>query len=494
MPPQAQISPERARAELWRRGDLYWKLHSGQQDIHNLIHSIEKRRRPRAVVRTARRFGKTFSLGAFAMQKCIQRPKTQIPFAAPTAKALKSIVLPQFNELLLTCPPHLRPKYKVQDGVFEFSNGSKIMLFGVDNQHAERIRGIRAHYYVIDEAGFMDGLKELILSILQPTLMYSDGYGIISSTPPTSPDHYFVELLHECEAEDSAIRKTVWENPLLTVKEILEHADATGSTVDWDRFKKENDEAKLNDMLWGESLILEKSIQFRREFEAEILVDPERAVIPEFTDAKAKQIVVPYEMPKFCNKFTILDTGFIDHTGVVFGYYDFINAKAVIQDDMLINFSEEGTNIEELCRRIRQKEEELWKGEVPRRRGDGDLIVLSEMSKYGLPVAAVKKDDLEAQVNQVRIDIQQDRLRICPAAQNVINHMKYAVWNRRRTQFERTEGHGHYDCLAATIYFLRHLDRHSNPWPENDGVDVFNQIVPEKETRHETLENIFRGR
>jgi hypothetical protein len=337
---------------------------------------------------------------------------------------------------------------------------------------------MKADYYVIDEAGFITDLKYLVNDILTPTLMYSDsGYGIISSTPPQSPDHYFVELLALSEMDQCAIRKTIWENPLLDLKQILEFAEATGCVVDWETNE-----------------ILTKSISFRREFEAECLVDPEKAVIPEFTEEAEREIVVEWRRPEYCLKYVVIDTGFVDFTGIIFGYYDFVNAKPVVEDDMLINFGSQDMNIEELCKLILQKEKALWGDEKPYMRlADGDLIVLQEMGRYGCSVSPVRKDDLEVQVNQVRIDIAQKKLRIHPRAINVITHLKYAVWNKRRTQFERTLGHGHYDCLAALIYFLRQVNRQENPFPQFYNLDVWNSsaLLSEPKQRNEGLKKLF---
>lgn len=436
------------------------KLHEGQLDMLALVERIQSSDLKKGVIRTGRRFGKTYFLVWYAVRTCMMLEGIRFPFIAPTIKALKSVVLPIFQEVLKGCPKALRPEFKRQDGVFVFPNGSEIPLAGTDSGHAEKIRGTKAHSLVLDEAGFMTDLKYVVNDICLPTLLYSEGLMIAASTPPTSPDHYFVEMLMDAEIKNATIHKTIWDNPMLTRKDILQAAEGVGCVIDWDQME-----------------IVEKSIAFRREFEAEILVDPDSAVIPEFTEEKAERIVKERDRPPYCNKYIIIDTGYIDFTAVVFGYWDFDRAKAVIEDDMLINFSQGGMNTEKLASQVIAKAKALWGDASYLCHGDGDLIVLHELSRYGLPCSPVRKDNLEAQVNSARIDFQNEKIVISPKAVNVIAHCKYGVWNKRRNAFDRTENHGHFDALAATIYFLRHVNKADNPYPADYRVDHFRDHI-----------------
>lgn len=445
---------------IWQRGLLSSMLHTGQLDMQRLVEGIQQRGLKKGVVRTGRRYGKTFYLAVLGIATCLRKPGARVAFIAPTVKSLKTIILPIFNQVLQGCPTNLRPEYKKQDGVYVFPNGSEIHLAGTDNGHADKIRGTKADLVILDEAGFMTDLKYVVNDICLPTLMYGDGFLLAASTPPTSPDHYFVEMLMQAELQDAAIHKTIWDNPMLSSKDVLDFAEAVGCKVDWDSMQ-----------------IVEKSIAFRREFEAEILVDPESAVVPEFTEEKAKAIVKEWKLPTRCNKYVIIDTGYIDFTAVIFGYWDFHSAKAVVDDDMLIKFNTGGMNTEQLARVVCDRARSLWGDQPYLCHGDGDLIVLHELSRHGLPCSPVRKDVLEAQVNSARIDIQNEKVVINPRARNTIAHIKYAVWNKRRNAFDRTEDHGHYDCLAAFIYFLRHVSRNSNPYPPDWQFNVYEQTV-----------------
>jgi hypothetical protein len=483
-----------ARHELWRRGNLSWKLSESQQPIYSLFEKIRKSRHKKGFVRTSRRFGKTHSFLTFASERCIVEPGILIPYVAPTIKHLKTVVIPIMGSLAADCPKQLRPRFNSQDGTFTFAGSAKILLGAAENNHAEKFRGIRAKYALLDEIGVISDLRYLVNDIMLPTLMYDDGFMVGSGTPPSSPDHYYTEMLMECEANGLAVHKTIWENDRITIKEILEFADASGCVVDWERFSQENSPARRRDVAWGKALILEKSTTFRREFEAEIVIDENWAVLPEFTDSRAERIVKEWKLPEFYFPYVFIDTGFIDFTGVIFGYWDFLNAKAVVQDELLVDFRRQEMNAKKFSELVLAKERELW-GEVKTylRFADGDLIVLNELGEHGLIVQQVTKDEIEAQVNTVRVDITQDKLVIQPRCVNTIAQCRYAVWNRQRRAFARTENHGHYDLLAALIYFLRHINRSANPWPENYGA-TFNHYVSARHGRQtgaDSLRKIF---
>jgi hypothetical protein len=110
---------------------------------------------------------------------------------------------------------------------------------------------------------------------------------------------------------------------------------------------------------------------------------------------------------------------------------------------------------------------------------------------------ATRNDDLRAAANAARIQITRGRVRIDPSCKTILAHARYARWNRQRTGLERpSEADHHYDGCAALLYFLRDLDRHTNPTPAPEIGSVhktFRQHRAEK-TRAEQLRGIYRGR
>lgn len=490
---QKALTPKEAREIRWRQGNLRFLLHKGQRELDDFVLGLENRQKRRGVVKTTRRYGKTFYNASRAIGKSIRFPGRLTPFVAPTVKSLKTIVKPIFQAILRDCPRDLLPRYKAQDAVYEFPNGSNIILAGTDNGNAEKLRGIKADEALLDEAGFMNDLSYIVNDIITPALMYGDGLLLASSTPPPTADHYFVQMLQDSESDDSSYSRTIWDNPMISVKEIMDFADVLHCSVDWERFHKEHDEMHMFDMEWGKSLLLEKSVPFRREFEAEILTDPEKAIVPEFTADRETAIVTEWPRPPHYHPYTVIDTGFIDFTAVIFGYWDFAKAKAIVEDDILIDFRGEGMNAETLAKRVLEREQELWGRPSYLRFADGDLIVLNELAQHGIPINPVKKDELEAQVSSLRLDVTSDKLRINPRAKNAIAHMRYGIWDNQRRKFARTENSGHFDALAALMYFVRHINRQDNPYPSDWGVtDHFNQVLPSSwEENPDVIKEIF---
>lgn len=466
------LSPDRAKAELWRRGCLVWKLHRTQREIYE---AIKANKRKRFVVNCSRRIGKSFLLAVLSAETALSKPGAQVRYAAPTGVALREFILPIFQKIFSDCPKQLAPVYSSQDNKFVFPNGSGIKLAGTDKGHAESLRGPAADLCVVDEAAFVEcSLDYLVSDILQPQLLYSrGGQVVIASTPPKSPAHEFTSYVAQAQANGNYIRKTIWDNPLLSKPRVLEFAEEAGCEV-------KNGE------------IASQSTTWRREYLAEIVTDEESALIPEFTDEKAKQIVVESERPRYCHKYVIIDTGFIDLTACLFAYHDFQRGKLVIEDELLF----ERPTSEQIAKACRAKEAELWGDQKPYARwADGDLIVLQDLtSLHGYDITPVSKDNLEAQVNQLRLDVAQCRLEIRPRCKNTVAHLQYGIWDKRRRAFARSPGLGHFDLVAAAIYLVRHVNRQLNPFPNLDGItEVDHFIRPTNNKNLNTLTRAFGG-
>jgi len=449
-----------------------WKLHRTQREIYE---AIKANSRKRFVVNCSRRIGKSFLLATLSAEVAQAKPGAQVRYAAPTGVALREFILPIFQKIFSDCPKHLAPVYSSQDNKFNFPNGSGIKLAGTDKGHAESLRGPEADLCIVDEAAFVEcSLDYLVKDILQPQLIYSkSGKVIIASTPPKSPAHEFVTYVSQADAQGNYIRKTIWENPLLTKSRILEFADEAGCEI-------------------KDGEIVSQSTTWRREYLAEIVTDEKSAVIPEFNDKKRLEIVQESEFPRFAHRYVIIDTGFIDLTASLFCYHDFQRGKIVFQDEMVF----ERPTSELISRTGKDKEVELWGDHAPLARwGDGDLIVLQDMSSiHGYSITPVCKDNLEAQVNQLRLDVAQNRIEINPRCKNLIAHLQYAIWDKQRRAFARSPGLGHFDFVAAAIYAVRHINRQLNPYPVLEGISEANHFVRpgQNQTAH-ALSRAFGG-
>lgn len=461
----SQYTVEQKRAELWRRGVLaQWLCHETQMAIYDAYHKTPSKK---FVLNTSRRLGKSFLLCVIALEKAIGMPNAQIKFAAPTQKAVKKIITPLMRQLLETCPPALQPKLKTVDGVYEFPNGSEIHMAGTEQGQADSLRGTSCDLAIVDEAGFATDLEYLVESILMPQMLTRPNARLLlASTPPETPDHPFFAYVQKAQRENAYAKYTIYDNPLLGPEKIEEFKEEAGG---------------------------ENSSTWRREYLAEFVTDTDKALFPEATDELLKDIVVEVQRPEFYLPFAAMDLGFMDHTATLFGYYYFSEGKIVIEDEYIIN----KTTTDHIVAACRQIEKNLWGDNTPKRVVDGNPMAIADLNNpniHNYRCFAPEKADLAANVNRVRIDLAGKNILISPKCTNLITQLKHATWNGDRTKFSRSSSGGHWDAIAALIYFCKHVDRRTNPIPAGFGWD-FNTSwgVPRKHknTNHDALRRLF---
>ncbi len=446
--------------ELWRRGEVSYLLHDVQkkmrQDILDSKESVY-------VVNSSRRLGKSFLLVCMAVEFALKNPNAQIKFAADTQRAVKKIVGPLFRQVLTTCPKFLRPRYNSHDSVYFFPNGSEIHIAGASLDQADSLRGTALDLGLIDEAGFIGDLEYLLEDVLKPQMLGRPNARIIlASTPPKSPDHTFVtKYLNAAMTKGAYSKYQIFDNPLLTPEQIAKQCEDAGG---------------------------EDSTTWRREYLAEIITDTSSAIFPEATEEAIDRQIYEVTRPAFFQPFTAIDLGYLDYTGVVFGYYHFLLGKIVVEDEILVNKTT-STGIVEL---IRAKEKELWGNLKPQRVIDAPAIVIADLNAPPLSFMCrlPDKSDLTANVNRVRLDISGQSFVFHPKCKETITQVRFATWNKARNAFTRNSAGGHQDLVAALIYFCKHLDRISNPFPADYGYDPYNDFGYPRQHKNKTYDSI----
>lgn len=86
---------------------------------------------------------------------------------------------------------------------------------------------------------------------------------------------------------------------------------------------------------------------------------------------------------------------------------------------------------------------------------------------HGIRFNLAKKDDAEAQLHAIREAFRRNKIEIWPNSGPLESQLNAGTWNEKRTDWSRTEGHGHFDCIAALIYMWRALAQFKriNPAP-----------------------------
>ncbi len=448
----------------WRAGELDFLLTPTQQEVTAAIAKWEERRGLEDrifVLDSGRRFGKSYDLVERGLSKANKRPGCRIVYVAPTYDQVRNITLPIFNDLLRSCPPPLRPTWVKSEYRFDFPNGSRIELIGLD-RNPDSARGTGVDDVLFDEAGFFDNLEYVLFDVIWPQLLGRQHACIVAaSTPSESPMHYWSrELVPLCISRGAHIRRT------------LDHAV---------QYSEEEIEAFWNGMPGGRN-----GIKARREFGAEHIADETLAIIPEFAEAEAN-IVREVEPPVWRDCYVALDPGFHDMSAALFGYWHFLEQTLVIEDEVIAA----KLNSAELARLISDKERKLW-GKVKRRGAspseykpqpylrvsDNDPRLLADLFlDHKLVFVATQKDQLTHQVDQVRVAVQEGKIAIHPRCKKLIAHLKAGVWKKtpfhhviagrdQRQMFAREGGEfGHFDGIAALVYMWRNIHKRRNPTP-----------------------------
>lgn len=459
-----KITKKQAIHELWRRGQLSYMLKGKQVDLYN---AIEEADLDINVILASRRFGKSFTLFVKAVEKCVSKPHAIIKYLCPKQKMAKTIIKPNMRLILRDCPPDMLPEWKEADKIYLFPNGSEIQIAGTDNGNAENLRGGHADLVLVDEAGYCTELTYAVNSILAPTTDTTNGKIILASTPNyKEPQHEFhTDFIQPIDQINGLVRFTIYDSPMVDDKKIAKIIA---------RYPRGVDDPK-----------------FKCEYLCEIQFDAEFMVFGEFDKETEETIVVDYKRPTYYNAYASMDIGFTDLTGVLFGYYDYLNATVVIEDEIIMNGLTLTTD--NLANSIKLKEEEIFRcektgviTEIDKRVADNNnQILLNDLYRlHGIIFHATAKDNKEARINELKLRMKNRTIIISPKCKNLIYQIKNCKWSNNRKEFKRIKDSpdkklrgGHADLVDALIYLLRNINIHKDPYPEGyfelQGSNVF---------------------
>lgn len=457
-----KLNRDEARRLLWAKANLSYKLHSTQLKMREQMR-VNKRRL--FVMNCSRQLGKSFLLCAYAVEVALSKPGMQIKYATPEQKQTLQVIKPHFLKIFADCPPELRPTWKQLEGKYEFPNGSYIQVAGCSAGHDENLRGTSMDLGIIDEAATIVNLDYLYKDILFPQTLTTKGKIIMASTPAKVANHPFERMAKEAILKGNYTKYTIHDNPMITQEDFNDALEMSGG---------------------------ETSTTWRREYLAEFIIDEQLQVIPEFDE---KRHVGTWERPAYMDTYVAMDVGFRDLTFVVFAYYDFKKSKIVVESELVL----ERVRTDVLAEGIKDIEFKLWAGKKPFLRvSDIDLILINDLNQlHNLHFIPTDKDNKEAQVNHVRMMFQKDSIIIDPSCKNLINHIKFGVWNKDRSTFERMQGYGHFDGIDALIYLVRNIRRAKNPFPANRYQNPYLEWEvdePGKTKNQEFIKTIFKSK
>lgn len=446
MEPQVKITKEQAVEQLWRRGNLSWMLDPSQIELHTIFYTSQHKIQTWML---PRRFGKSRTLLILALEQCIKKPGSIVKYLSPTKKMVERNIRPLIRELLATCPKDLAPELRKADDIYYFSNGSELQMAGSEAGNIDNLKGGSSDICMVDEAQDVSNLDYAIKTVLLPTTITTRGKVILAGTPPQDPDHEFLNYVESAELKNILIKRTVYDNPRLTKDDIIQYIEESGG---------------------------ENSEHWQREYLCKIFKSKTRTVIPEFDEAKEKELVREWVRPAHYAAYTSMDVGMKDWTVVLFGYHDFRADKFVFVDE-IVTFGNE-MHLPVLAKDIQNKEESLWTNELtnefqkPKRRvSDHDIIVINEIKKfsnYKINFDLADKKDKMAGINFLRVEINRGRVIISPKCKTLISHLRNGKWTKgSKEELARCPEGSHYDAIPAAVYMIRAVDFKHNPFPRD---------------------------
>jgi hypothetical protein len=534
---------------FWRDFDLLsWKLDPHQLETDALFDEWNERRQTVEyeeqvvaagaelddvwVEEVGRRFGKTAKWIVKLTVIALLRPGAVLLYGTAYQKDIAEIIVPLAEILLGDGPEDMRPTYhaskKGQNEGLYFPNGSVIKLAGLD-EHPNAFRGRFSDGIVLSEAGFMKGLKHLLQSVLLPQFQRRPwAFLVLESSTSEKLDHDFLQFC----VPDAKLRKAYLMR-----------------TLDDNTVISERAKAKAIRQAGGRG-----SPTCEREYYCVQVREPTGTVIPEFSDKIHVREMVPpaYYVAMTAADPGMQDLfgqvwGYwdFDQACAVVNHswaarnastrkVAAINAAAewrlyhaqapdtlktvplqtegrIIGWDELLRGEKYATDARRLMAQSRDPkrlpksweinhpsaQSVFWDGvkfvQNPYRRvSDIELRLMADLdAEFGYLFFPTAKDDKEAQINVVRNALSTGKLVFTPDAGPVIDHVNYARWNEKRTDWERHAVHGHYDCLSALIYFMRNIliVRAMRPFPPkwNDPrqADVATWYQPPQPVREE---------
>lgn len=490
---ETSLSNDELRDELWRAGriaDIPGKLHAHQLDVYHAYREWEAHGEGVIFVwDAARRIGKTYAIGSIKVEDCLRLPGSIHTFATAQYSDIAEIVIPVVEQVCSDAPDDCRPEYYGKKQGFHegyyFPNGSVLLLIGLDMKPRSR-RGRHSDGYVITEAGHVRRLKRTVGGVILPQFQRRPHARLIlESSAPEEIDHDFEHFCDLARTRKSYVFQTLWDNTFLTQAEK-------------EAYYKETADVELE--------------LAQREYDGLRVRPKSRRVVPDYDPGKH---FYPIERPKYALAMAAMDPGFRDLFGILWAYWHPTLQKLVIERE----YAERNQTTHDIVREIQKAELELygdasilarggqklfghekltglhfWKldrgafhGNPMLRVSDtssqliGDLVVT-----HKIEVGATRKDDKEAALYALRDAFALGKIVVQPTCPKLSVHLQVAVWNEQRTDYERTENHGHYDLVDALVYMWRMVDplrgERPDPPPLFDGKRSEVHFVPQQKS------------
>ncbi len=319
---------------------------------------------------------------------------------------------------------------------------SSLRLGALEREHVDKNRGGNASLVIYEECGFVHGDDFIygVDSVIGPQLLRSKGVELFVSTPSEDPEHpLHTKVKPKCEALGTFFAYTVYDSPSITPEMIEEAIERCGG-IDTDAFQ--------------------------REYLARIIRPSSFIVIPSFNE---RRHVVAYPPPTACNWTVTIDWGGVkDLTVALMHGYDFIGGKDIIWDEKVFAAN---TSTDVIAMELKEWET-TWGFKVQARYADVFSQTGIDLHSLGYNTQVPLKGTWLSTVNGMAVKFSMDRVLVHPRCAFLRRSLTGGMFNKHRTDYERSSELGHCDALAALGYAFN-VQLRTNPYtmeaemPEN---------------------------
>lgn len=421
---QPTLSTTALKHFLWHNGELGFKLDALQSSINDTVLANYSRAKKICVL-SSRQIGKSYWALIFALSYLIKHPRSIVRIVAPTKAKAYELIEDNLIPIMQDCPEGLITKQKSQLR-WNFANGSSLRLGPLERAHVDSNRSGNAKLIIYEECGFVSGddFNYARKGVLGPQLLRSNGHEIFVTSPSEDPNHPLHNIvMPECDALGTLFRYTVHDSPSLSPGQIQEAAERCGGF---------------------------DSDDFKREYLAQIIRSKTLMVIPVINEALT---FGTWEVPSnFKDRlvFTADWGGVRDKTVCYIHWYEPNTDISFFVDELVY---EPNTTTDRIAQDLRiwikkYNLQHLW-ADLP-----GQLQVdLNAMFK--IKVSTPPKNDWVAAVNTMAARFALNKVRVDKKCTFLRASILGGMFNKQRTDFERTSELGHMDGCAALMYAFR---------------------------------------
>lgn len=405
---------------LWRRGDLKWKLHSGQQQIYDALACTNE---TEFYLNISRQWGKSYLSCILALEYLLRGPNRIARIAAPTRLQAAEIVELNLNRIIEDAPKGLIQRQKSD---YRWQVGqSSLRLGSLEKANVDSLRGGNAGLIICEEGGFVNSkdYQDAVESVLSAQLLRSRGRIIHVSTPSRQLDHYLhTQILPSCSRKGTLFTFTIYQNPQVNEEQINQMAALCGGF---------------------------DTASFKREYLCKIERDIETAVLPAFNSSCIGPSVI---QPSLVS----LDLGGVRDLSVAV---------------------EAGWNVQE--QRLEVIREVVWQPHTPSQAIFEYLLECQKIglqvwcdapgqwfvdaNKFGVNAFLPPKSEWLGNLLSLNAAFHQGHILVSENCTHLIRTCQNARFNNQKTDFERSTELGHADAIMALAYAFRVINRTPRP-------------------------------